>query len=91
MMMRPEYDCVAIGRNLRKLREAKNLTVEQVREYLCLGSVQAIYKYEAGKGYPQVDTMIALMELYEADMYDIVYGREEDREFSSSVLWRFVA
>ena len=85
MRMRPEYDLKIVGQNLRRLRMAKNLTVEDVRQYLCLGSVQAIYKYEKGKGYPQADTMFALMELYGAGINDIVMKHEED-EMSSSVI-----
>ena len=71
-MYRPEYDMQLIGSNLKRLREAKHLTVDEVREYLCLGSVQAVYKYEKGKSYPQADTMFALMQLYDADLYDII-------------------
>lgn len=72
MKYRPEYDLKVIGENLKRLREAKSLSVKEVQEYLRLGSVQAIYKYENGKGYPQADTMFALMELYEADLSDII-------------------
>ncbi|MDE7477028.1 MAG: helix-turn-helix domain-containing protein [Lachnospiraceae bacterium] len=67
-----------IGRNLRRLREAKNLTVDEVRKYLRLGSVQAVYKYETGKSYPPTDALFALMQLYEADLYDVLCGREEN-------------
>ena len=63
-----------IGRNLKRLRKAKKLTVDEVRRYLHLGSVQAIYKYEAGISYPPSDALFALMQLYEADLYDIVCG-----------------
>jgi len=90
---RPEYDLELIGRNLKRLRESKKLSVDKVREYLRLGSVQAVYKYEKGKGYPPADTMFALMELYEADLYDIVCEhdnvcsiQEENQGFSSVVL-----
>ena len=69
---RPEYDLKIIGRNLRRLREAKHLTAQQVRDYLRLGSVQAVYKYERGLSYPQTDAMFALMELYGASLRDIV-------------------
>ncbi len=79
MKYRTEYDLKVIGRNLRRLREAKCMTVEQLREYLCLGSVQAIYKYEAGIGYPQADTMLALMELYEVGVNEIVREHEEEQ------------
>lgn len=90
---RREYDLETIGRNLRRLRKAKNLTVDEVREYLRLGSVQAVYKYERGLSYPQADTMFALMELYEANLYDIignpesVADMEEDEKSSSSVIF----
>ena len=90
---RPVYDMKMIGNNLKRLREAKNLSVDEVREYLRLGSVQAVYKYEKGKSYPQADTLFALMELYEADLYDIICGaqapcgaKEEDQRSSSCVI-----
>ena len=51
-MVRPEYDFRVIGRNLRKLRESKNLSVEDVRQYMQLGTIQAVYKWERGDGLP---------------------------------------
>ena len=83
MICRPEYDMKMIGQNLRRLRIAKKLSVDDVRKYLCLGSVQAIYKYEKGKCYPQADTMFALMELYGADLKDITEIHEEGDQPSS--------
>lgn len=82
MLLRPEYDMKLVGHNLRRLRRAKKLSVETVREYLCLGSVQAIYKYEKGKCYPQADTLLALMELYDADIFDITRDHKEDDKSS---------
>ncbi len=76
MKYRTEYDLKVIGKNLKRLREQHHMTVEQLREYLCLGSVQAIYKYEAGVGYPQADTMLALMELYGVGVNEIVKSHE---------------
>ncbi len=48
MNYRKEYDLKLIGHNLRRLREAKGLSVREVSEHLYLGSVQAVYKYERG-------------------------------------------
>ena len=91
MKYRPEYDMKKIGQNLRSLRKAKGLSVDEVREYLYLGSVQAYYKYERGDGYMPADSLLALMELYEADLYDIIGNRdrEEDLERSSSVVYGY--
>ena len=90
MICRPEYDMKLIGQNLRRLRISKKLSVEDVRKYLCLGSVQAIYKYEKGKCYPQADTMFALMELYDAGLKDIIGFKEEGDEPSSVVMWNIL-
>ena len=61
---RKEYDFRIIGKNLKRLRLAKKLSVENVRDYLLLCSVQAVYKWERGESLPQADTFMALLELY---------------------------
>ena len=88
---RQEYNMKRIGDNLRRLREAKNLSVEEVRSYLRLGSVQAVYKYERGSCYPQTDTMLALMELYDAELQDIIGNAKQSDESQSHmeyVIWQ---
>ncbi len=90
MKYRTEYDLKVIGKNLKRLREMHHMTVEQLREYLCLGSVQAIYKYEAGVGYPQADTMLALMELYGVGVNDIVKCQEGELSSPSCALWEYL-
>lgn len=87
MRYRPEYDKKLIGRNLRRCRQAKNLSVEQVREYLCIGSIQAIYKWEEGKSYPQTDTMFALMELYEIGLQELIYKETEEVSKEAETLY----
>lgn len=87
MRHRREYDAALIGRNLKRLRIKKGLSVEAVREYLCLGSVQAIYKYEAGQNYPQTDALLALMELYEADFRELLWEQITQCRFSGEGCW----
>lgn len=76
MLNRPEYNPKVIGRNLKRLRLSKSLTVEDIRKYLHLGSVQAIYKYENGQSYPQADALLALMQLYGVGVADLIYEQE---------------
>ena len=52
MKFRPEYDFRIIGKNFKKLRLANKMTVEDVRRYMRLGSVQSIYKWERGDSLP---------------------------------------
>lgn len=88
---RREYDMKLVGRNLKRLRENKKLSVEDVREYLGLGSVQAIYKYEAGRNYPQTDVLFALMELYEADFRELICEQLSHCSFSREGCWMLYA
>lgn len=86
--VRPEYDFKVIGRNLKKLRLANDMTVEEVREYMQLGTVQSIYKWERGDGLPQADSLIALMQLYGVSNIEMI--TEEGSELSSSGYWRYL-
>ena len=87
MDIRKNYDMRVIGDNLRQLRIRNGYSVEEIREFLCLGSVQAVYKYELGTSYPPGDTLLALMEIYHADVYDIIGVDEEDDMSSSCFIW----
>lgn len=78
---RREYDMKIIGENLRRCREKNNLSVIYVRDYLRIGSVQSIYKWEEGLCYPQADNLLALMELYGAKLSDIIGTAEEKMRF----------
>ena len=77
---RTEYNLQTVGRNLRRCRERKHLSVMEVKEYLRIGTVQAIYKWEEGICYPQADNLLALMELYEAEVGDIVSGTWDGKD-----------
>lgn len=71
---RPEYDQHVLGHNLKRLRMRKGLSVKEVAEYMREGHVQTIYKWERGGSYPQADKILALMELYEATVEEVVEG-----------------
>lgn len=86
MKSRPEFDFKIIGKNLKRLRIENNMTVEEVREYMQLGTVQSVYKWERGDGLPQADSLLALMQLYGENRIDRII--EEGSELSSSVFFR---
>jgi transcriptional regulator with XRE-family HTH domain len=84
MGTRPEYDFKIIGRNLRRLRIRQKLSVEDVREYMQLGTVQAIYKWERGDSLPQADSLLALMELYHVHNFDVL-TREDNFSYYKEI------
>lgn len=55
-------------------------------EYMGFESTQAVYKWEAGRCYPQADNLLALAKLYNVSPMELLV--EEDSLSSSCRLWR---
>lgn len=83
MMERPRFDIVASGERMKEIRRQRKISVKQVMEYMGFESTQAVYKWEAGKCYPQADNLVALAMLYNVSPMELLV--EEDL-VSSSVL-----
>ena len=84
-MERPHFDIVASGTRMRAIRQERKISVKQVMEYMGFESTQAVYKWEAGKCFPQVDNLIALAILYRVSPMELLV--EEDLVSSSSHIW----
>lgn len=83
-MERPYFDMEASGRKMREIRKACKISVKQVMEYMGFESTQAVYKWEAGKCFPQADNLIALAMLYKVSPMELLV--EEDLVSSSCCL-----
>ncbi len=88
-MERPRFDIVASGERMREIRKQRNISVKQVMEYMGFESTQAVYKWEAGKCYPQADNLVALAILYNVSPIELLV--EEDLVSSSIRLWGSIA
>ena len=72
---RPEYDMKTMGQKMKYYRKLSKLTVEEVRVYMQLSSVQAIYKWESGMCFPSADNLMALAELYQVSPVELMPKR----------------
>ena len=88
-MERPHFDIVASGERMRQIRRQRNISVKQVMEYMGFESTQAVYKWEAGKCYPQADNLVALAILYHVSPIELLV--EEDLVSSSCRLQSITA
>lgn len=84
-MERPHFDIVASGARMRAIRQERKISVKQVMEYMGFESTQAVYKWEAGKCFPQADNLIALVILYRVSPMELLI--EKDLVSSSSHIW----
>lgn len=88
-MERPHFDIVASGKRMKEIRQQRNISVKQVMEYMGFESTQAVYKWEAGKCYPQADNLVALAMLYHVSPLELLV--EENLGFSSNCLLKDMA
>ena len=68
----PVIDLAATGRNIRRLREERGLTVRDLQAYFGFEEPQAIYKWQKGKSLPTVDNLYALAALLQVTVDDIL-------------------
>lgn len=73
-------DMVQTGMNLKRIREVKKITVNDVAKYLSI-SVQSVYNWEAGKTDFNIRHLVSLCDLYSVKLDDIVEYMPETAEY----------
>lgn len=66
-----------LSENLKKYRVMKNLTQEDVAEYLCI-TPQSVSKWERGESYPDITFLPALANIFETSI-DLLIGMDAIR------------
>ncbi len=72
---------VRLGEQIRTIRNKENLSQEQLGQKMNV-TRQAIYKWESGKGYPDIQNLIKLSELFEISIDKLIKG---DSSFQSKI------
>ena len=78
MFLFNEDDRKAIGARIRKIRERKGLTREDVASVLGFKTVNPIYKAEKGEGTLDALTLMGLHQEFEVSLPYILYGVDID-------------
>ena len=76
----PVIDMLATGKNIARLREKSGLSVSDLQEYFGFDAPQAIYKWQRGQTLPSTDNLLALGQLLEVPIEDILVTREAENE-----------
>ena len=71
-----------LGEQLQRLREEKNLSREELAQAMNV-SRQAVYKWENNKGYPDIENLIKLSDLYNVTLDELIKG---DRSFQKKIV-----
>ncbi len=68
----PTVNMEKTGMRIAALRKEKGFTVKDVRDVFGFSTVNAIYKWEAGKSLPTVDNLIGLAALFDTKIDDLL-------------------
>lgn len=70
-----------IGKNIRSLREKKGMTQEALAEALFV-TRQTVSNYETGRSRPDLDMLVKIAQVLEADVNQVLYGLPADQDRS---------
>lgn len=73
-----------LGENLKRARENKCYTQEYVSRQLNI-SRQAISKWETGKGYPDLDNLVLLSNLYDASLDELTNNKNLQKKSNKNL------
>ncbi len=65
---------MGFNENLQNLRKFKNMSQEQLAEKLEV-SRQAVSKWESGNGYPEIEKLITICEIFDCSMDNLLKGK----------------
>lgn len=68
-----------IGKNIRALREKKGMTQEALAEALFV-TRQTVSNYENGRSRPDLDMLVKIADVLDADVNQVLYGLPADQD-----------
>ena len=86
----PQINMVETGRNIRRLRKARGITIRELQEFFGFDSPRAIYKWQKGETLPSVDNLFALGVILNAPLESILSARKPiEKEQQTNVCCSF--
>ena len=70
----PVIDSRATGINLRRIMDARNISVRDLKDYLGLSSIQSIYHWLNGICLPSIDNLYAMSIYFRLPIDELICG-----------------
>lgn len=74
----PTIDMMATGRNIKRIRERRGVSVKELQDFLGFDAPQAIYKWQRGETLPSFDNMYAIACYLNVSIDEILVGNRKD-------------
>ena len=69
---KPVLSLEETGKNIKRLRNERGISVKELQEILGFDNPQAIYNWERGRNMPSIDNLLILSQIFEVSINTIV-------------------
>ena len=77
---------INIGQNIKRLRQQKDMTQEQLAQLLCVSSA-AVSKWEVGNTYPDISMLFPLAQIFSVSIDELMgYDKESAKAAIDTIL-----
>ena len=84
----PQVDMIATGKNILRLRKERGLTVHDLQEWFNFTAPGSIYKWQRGETLPSLDNMIALSDVLDVPVMEIIILKKPQAMPAVSCVYR---
>lgn len=74
----PSIDMVKFGAKLKEVCDERKVTANDLKEYLNLSSIQAVYLWFRGQRLPNIDNLYAISRFLGVRMDDLINSEREE-------------
>lgn len=74
----PSIDMVKFGIKLKEICEERNVSAGELKDYLNLSSIQAVYMWFRGQRLPNIDNLYAISRYLGVRMDDLINSEREE-------------
>ena len=86
----PVIDSRATGVNLRRIMDARNISVRELKDYLGLSSIQSIYHWLNGICLPSIDNLYAMSIYFRLPVDELICGSGKSFTRRLLLLWEYL-
>jgi len=65
-------DLIETGKNIRRMRKERGITVAEIQDRLGLSTPRVIYKWQRGERMPGTDNLLELSKMFGVSVNDII-------------------
>ena len=76
----PLVNAIETGKNIKRLREEKGITVRELQKIFGFDTPQAVYRWQRGETLPCLDNLLVLAKILDVQVEDLIIQNRNENE-----------